>query len=202
MHTIILDAGHGINTAGKRSPDGRFREYKFNRIIVNAVAEHLRLRGYEVHILVPEEEDIPLKERVRRANALTCRIGHPVQSTIIVSIHANAAGNGSRWMKARGWCAYTYYGHSLSDELAICLYNAARKHLPGHRLRTDYTDGDPDFESSFYLLKHTYAAAVLTENLFYDNPYDLTFLESKEGQKAIVALHVEGIINFLKQHDC
>ena len=105
-------------------------------------------------------------------------------------------------MKARGWCAYTYYGHSISDELAICLYNAARKHLPGHRLRTDYTDGDPDFESSFYLLKHTYAAAVLTENLFYDNPDDLTFLESKEGQKAIVALHVEGIINFLKQHDC
>lgn len=72
---------------------------------------------------------------------------------------------------------------------------------PGMRLRTDYTDGDPDFESSFYLLKHTYAAAVLTENLFYDNPDDLAFLESPEGQKAIVALHVEGIIEFLKQHD-
>ena len=82
-----------------------------------------------------------------------------------------------------------------------CFYNAARKHLPGHRLRTDYTDGDPDFEAPFYLLKHTYAAAVLTENLFYDNPDDLAFLESLEGQKAIVALHVEGIIEFLKQHE-
>ena len=201
MHKIILDAGHGINTAGKRSPDGRFREYKFNRIIVNAIAEHLRLRGYEVHILVPEEEDIPLKERVRRANALTCRIGHPVQSTIIVSIHANAAGDGSQWMKARGWCAYTCKGHTLSDELANCLYKAARKHLPGQRIRSDYTDGDPDLEKNFNLLRNTFAAAVLTENLFFDNPQDLTFLESEEGQKAIVALHVEGIIEFLKKHE-
>lgn len=96
MKKIILDAGHGINTPGKRSPDGRFREYRFNRIIVNAIAEHLRLRGYDVEILVPEDEDIPLPERVRRANKLTCRIGHPVQDTIIVSIHANAAGNGSK----------------------------------------------------------------------------------------------------------
>ena len=198
MSKIILDAGHGINTPGKRSPDGRFREYKFNRIIVNAVAEHLRLRGYDVEILTPEETDVPLQERVERANRMSCKIGQPIQSVIIVSIHANAAGNGSQWMKARGWCAYTCKGHTLSDELANCLYKAARKHLPGQRIRTDYTDGDPDFEAQFYLLRNTYAAAVLTENLFYDNPDDLAFLESIEGQKAIVALHVEGIVDFLE----
>ena len=198
MSKIILDAGHGINTPGKRSPDGRFREYKFNRIIVNAVAEHLRLRGYDVEILTPEETDVPLQERVDRANRMTCQPGQPIQTVIIVSIHANAAGNGSKWMNARGWCAYTCKGHTLSDELATCLYKAARKHLPGQRIRTDYTDGDPDFEAQFYLLRNTYAAAVLTENLFYDNPDDLAFLESIEGQKAIVALHVEGIVDYLE----
>ena len=90
---------------------------------------------------------------------------------------------------------------TLSDELANCLYKAARKYLPGQRIRTDYTDGDPDFEKNFYLLRNTYAAAVLTENLFYDNPDDLAFLESEEGQKAIVALHVEGITEFLNKHE-
>lgn len=198
MSKIILDAGHGIDTPGKRSPDGRFREYKFNRIIVNAVAEHLRLRGYDVEILTPEETDVPLPERVDRANRMTCQLGLPIQKVCIISIHANAAGNGSKWMKARGWCAYTCKGHTLSDELANCLYKAARKYLPGQRIRTDYTDGDPDFEAQFYLLRNTYAAAVLTENLFYDNPDDLAFLESIEGQKAIVALHVEGIVDFLE----
>lgn len=198
MSKIILDAGHGIDTPGKRSPDGRFREYKFNRIIVNAVAEHLRLRGYDVEILTPEETDVPLPERLDRANRMTCQLGLPIQKVCIISIHANAAGNGSKWMKARGWCAYTCKGHTLSDELANCLYKAARKYLPGQRIRTDYTDGDPDFEAQFYLLRNTYAAAVLTENLFYDNPDDLAFLESIEGQKAIVALHVEGIVDFLE----
>ena len=198
MCKIILDAGHGINTPGKRSPDGRFREYKFNRIIVNAIAEHLRLRGYDVEILIPEDTDIPLPDRVDRANRMTCQPGLPIQKVCIISIHANAAGNGSQWMKARGWCAYTCKGHTLSDELANCLYKAARKYLPGQRIRTDYTDGDPDFEAQFYLLRNTYAAAVLTENLFYDNPDDLAFLESIVGQKVIVALHVEGIVDFME----
>ena len=46
--------------------------------------EHLQLRGYDAQLLVPEEEeDIPLKERVRRANKLSCQIGHPIQETII-----------------------------------------------------------------------------------------------------------------------
>ena len=28
---IFIDNGHGADTAGKRSPNGRFLEYKFNR---------------------------------------------------------------------------------------------------------------------------------------------------------------------------
>lgn len=194
--TIIIDNGHGADTPGKCSPDRRFREYRFNREIARAVVEHLQLRGFDAVLLVPEEEDIPLRERVRRANKITCRLGHPVQETIVVSIHVNAAGNGSKWMSATGWSAYTYYGHSDSDRLANCLYEAAKKHLPGHNLRTDYSDGDPDIEAPFYILKDTYAAAVLTENGFMDNELSLSFLESDAGKKAIVALHVEGIINY------
>jgi N-acetylmuramoyl-L-alanine amidase len=194
--TIIIDNGHGVDTPGKCSPDRRFREYRFNREIARAVVEHLQLRGFDAVLLVPEEEDIPLRERVRRANQITCRLGHPVQETIVVSIHVNAAGNGSKWMSATGWSAYTYYGHSDSDRLATCLYEAAKKHLPGHKLRTDYSDGDPDIEAPFYILKDTYAAAVLTENGFMDNELSLSFLESDAGKKAIVALHVEGIINY------
>lgn len=88
--------------------------------------------------------------------------------------------------------------HTESDKLATCLYKAAQRHLPGHRVRTDYSDGDPDFEKPFYILKHTYCAAVLTENGFMDSEVSLSFLESEEGKKAIVALHVEGIINYVE----
>ena len=53
-------------------------------------------------------------------------------------------------------------------------------------------------EEPFYILKHTYCPAVLTENGFMDSRESLRFLESPEGKKAIVALHVAGIIEYLE----
>ena len=58
-----------ISNAGKRSPDGKFLEAIYNREIARRVVADLRDRGYDAALLVPEEEDIPLKERVRRVNA-------------------------------------------------------------------------------------------------------------------------------------
>lgn len=75
---------------------------------------------------------------------------------------------------------------------------SCQRYLPGHRPRTDYSDGDPDYEKPFYILKHTYCAAFLTENGFMDSEVSLSFLESEEGNKAIVALHVQGIINYVE----
>ena len=196
---ILIDNGHGVETPGKRSPDGRFREYAYNRLIARAIVEHLQCRGYDASLVVPEDEDISLEERCRRINRIAIRHGHEPNDTFVVSIHVNAAGSGAMWHNATGWCAYTFPGHTESDKLATCLYKAAQKHLPGHRLRTDYSDGDPDLEKPFYILKHTYCAAVLTENGFMDCEVSLRFLESEEGKKAIVALHVEGIIDYVSR---
>ena len=77
------------------------------------------------------------------------------------------------------------------------MYEAAEKYLPGMNIRKDITDGDPDKESGFYILKHTKCPAVLTENLFQDNRTDVDFLLSEAGKRAIVDLHVNGIINYL-----
>ena len=83
--------------------------------------------------------------------------------------------------------------------LATCLYEAAKGHLPGHRLRTDFLDGDPDIEKDFYIIRHTSCPAVLTENLFMDNRQDVAFLESEEGSRAIVGLHVDGILQYISR---
>lgn len=104
---------------------------------------------------------------------------------------------GKQWMNARGWTCYTSRGQTAGDRLSDCLYRAAALWLPGHKLRKDYSDEDPDWESDFYILKNTLCAAALTETLFHDNSDDCLFLESDEGRRAIVALHVEGIINYV-----
>ncbi len=45
MKKILLDAGHGINTKGKSSPDCALMEWRYNREIANAIAQGLILRG-------------------------------------------------------------------------------------------------------------------------------------------------------------
>ena len=191
---ILIDNGHGHNTPGKRSPDGKFREYAYNREIAKRIVADLIDRGYDAELIVPEDNDISLEERVRRVNKI-CLASDP-SCVILVSIHVNAAGNGSKWTNATGWSVYTCKGQTASDKLAECLCEAAIKNFPGRRIRTDYSDNDPDWEENFYILRHTLCPAVLTENFFMDG-LDLEFLQSKAGKQAIVDTHVEGIIDYL-----
>ena len=195
--TILLDNGHGQDTHGKRSPDGFFREYAYTRFLAKQIQEHLIALGLDARLLVPELEDVSLPERCRRVNTLCQELGK--DQVLLISLHVNAAGTGREWMNARGWSCYTTPGQTLADSLATALYEAAEDWLPGHRLRKDNTDGDPDIESNFYVLHHSSCPAVLTENLFQDNKDDVAFLESGEGAQAIINLHVEGIFRYLQQ---
>ena len=188
---VLIDNGHGSNTPGKRSPDGRLREYAYTREIAERLVMELRKNGIDAERIVKEEIDVPLAERCRRANE------YKASEAILVSIHCNAAGNGSDWMSARGWEAWTSVGKTIADKVATCLYENAEYCLPGMKIRKDMTDGDQDKESGFYILKHTKCPAVLTENLFQDNKKDVEFLLSEEGKLAIVNMHVWGIMKYL-----
>ena len=120
---ILIDNGHGRETPGKRSPDGRLLEYAYTRDIARRIVSALTAQGYDAELLVPEQEDIPLPERCRRVNDWCRLLGK--DNVILISIHINAAGHGDRWMNARGWCAYTTRGNTRADRLATCLYDAA-----------------------------------------------------------------------------
>ena len=188
---VLIDNGHGSNTPAKRSPDGQLREYAYTREIAERLVMELRKNGIDAERIVKEEIDVPLAERCRRANE------YKASEAVLVSIHCNAAGNGSDWMSARGWEAWTSVGKTKADKLATCLYENAEHCLPGMKIRKDMTDGDQDKENGFYILKHTKCPAVLTENLFQDNKEDVEFLLSEEGKLAIVNLHVWGIMKYL-----
>ena len=57
---ILIDNGHGVDTPGKRSPDGEFREYAWNRLIASRIVAALTDLGHEAQLLVPDQEDISL----------------------------------------------------------------------------------------------------------------------------------------------
>ena len=188
---ILIDNGHGIQTKGKRSPDGKLLEYAYTRELARQIVKILQYRGYDSELLVPEDDDIPLSERVRRTNAHCQAFGKT--NVILISIHVNAAGDGSKWMNATGWSCYTCKGQTQSDTLANCLYEAAIKNFPDRRIRKDYSDGDPDWEENFYMLRKTICPTVLTENFFMDSHSDLEYIQNRSGKQAIINTHAEGI---------
>ncbi len=69
---VLLDNGHGKETAGKRSPvwgDGsQLFEWEFNRDIVRRIAEKLEADVIPYRVLVPEETAIQCNKRICSRN--------------------------------------------------------------------------------------------------------------------------------------
>ena len=208
---IVLGTAHRLKEPGKQSPDGRLKECVYSREVVSEVAAILRGYGYKVEIDY-EPLDLPktmqtssttlersreLGMRVNIVNELCRQNGK--DNVLYVSIHVNAAGADGKWHTGTGWEAITSVGQTKADKLATCLYEAARKNFSNVKIRTDYSDGDPDKEAHLYVLKHTNCAAVLTENMFQDNKADVDYLLSDLGRHQIARLHVEGIINYINK---
>lgn len=192
---VLIDAGHGIDTPGKRSPDGAFREYLWNRQIEELVLAGLENRGIDCDSVVTETNDIPLKTRAMRVNKVCDILG--ASNVLLVSIHSNACGNGSSWMNAQGWSCYTTKGVTKSDKVAECLYDSFEKAFPERRIRTDRSDGDRDWEENFYILSKSRCPAVLLENFFYDNKEECAWLLREDTKARIALAIVEGIVAYV-----
>lgn len=185
---VIIDNGHGADTPGKCSPDRRIREWSYTREIAQRLEAALKAKGIPAVRIVKEEKDISLKERTRRANA----IYKEDRSSILISIHLNAAGNKGQWMAARGFEAIVSIINASgnSRRLARELVKQAKAvGLNGNRA----IPVEGYWSQNLAICRDTHMPAVLTENLYQDNWQDVAYLLSEAGKQAIVDLHVEAI---------
>ncbi|MDE7376202.1 MAG: N-acetylmuramoyl-L-alanine amidase [Muribaculaceae bacterium] len=187
---VLIDNGHGRDTAGKRSPDGRLSEWEWTRQIARALCSRLQRRGIDARLLVPEDEDVPLRQRAARANAVA-------GPAILVSIHANAAGMG-RWMSASGWCAFVAPAAGLEARRLACLL-ASEAESAGLFVRRQECDRDY-WEHPWAICRLTRCPAVLTENCFMDNHADCQWMLSTKGKETIISLHETAILHYLGLH--
>ena len=121
----------------------------------------------------------------------------PARPAMASSGSCAAYGMGNEWRQPQGWSAYTTIGETSADLLASKLYEAAEANFPERRIRKDFSNGDADFEASFYIIRHTVMPAVLTENFMMDNVEDAAFLLSEKGKTAIIKTHIDGINRYL-----
>lgn len=199
---VLLDNGHAKSTAGKRSPllpDGsRFYEWEFNRDVVKRITKGLDKLGIKYEVLVPESnEDIGLTVRANRANSYCSKYG--TKNCMLISVHSNAYGDGSKWEDPGKWSVWTTVGVTKSDEYADVFYDVALDYLKPYgfgcrdgRVQGNGNDG-PDYESNFTVLFKTWCPAILTENLFYTNRKECEWLMTDTGRQVIADIHVEGI---------
>ena len=198
-YTWLIDNGHGgivdgeYTTAPKKMYDhGDFTFYEgvWNRLVAKTLCDYLASAQIKHKLLVPQEEDISLGERVRRANELHLNKDEPV---IFLSIHANGGGG-------VGYEIFTSVGQTQSDIVADYLFDGFEGIFPNKRQRVDLRDGDKDKEAHFYVLKNTNCPAVLTESGFMDNYDEAKFMLTDEGITKYAKAHFEGIKLYEKAH--
>lgn len=196
---ILIDNGHGDNTPGKCSPDGRLREYAWSRKCAKRLVAALKKKGYDAELITPEASDVKLQTRVSRVNNICNAVG--AQNCLLVSIHNNAGGGDGKWHDACGWSVFVSKNASEnSKKLARMLtVEAMNRELMGNRSvplqkywTWSWTNND------IYILKNTACPAVLTENMFQDHKGDVDYLLSEEGMTELVDLHVDGITKYVE----
>lgn len=191
---IWIDNGHGVDTPGKRSPDGSFREYKWTREVAHMVCDILQAEGYDARLVVPEEWDVSLNGRCNRVNKVNKK------DCILVSIHNNAAGNGTKWCNARGWSVFTTKGITEADKLAECIHAQAKGAFKAPLTVRSYSNAKygHDYEENFYILMHSYCPAVLIEHFFMDNKKDVEYLKTEKAKATCAEVIVAGVKDYLK----
>jgi N-acetylmuramoyl-L-alanine amidase len=174
---IMIDAGHGYSTAGKRSPDG-WREYEFTRASAAYAKEILETyQNVTVYSAHSDERDVPLQERTDAANRLNV--------DAYVSIHANAYG--STWNDANGIETYVY---PTKPKEAYELAQKIQQHLvalTGLRNRGVKT-------ADFHVLRETNMTAVLAECGFYTNLHEASLIRTESYQRKCAQAIVQGIV--------
>lgn len=177
---IVLDAGHGYSTPGKRTPDG-MREYEFNREVAKyARQELLRYQDAEVLFTHEDERDVPLKERTDRANSWGAQA--------FVSIHANAFGNGG-WNMAQG--IETYFPVTTSPN-SNRLASLVHRSLIQATARKDRGIKSADF----HVLRETNMAAILCECGFMTNPEEAQLLKSTNYRQTCALAIAKGLVEY------
>lgn len=190
---VIIDNGHGQETPGKCSPDGRLLEWQWVREVAERMRALLEQQGIAVAMLVPESTDVPLRERIARTNRIAK--AHKGKA-LLVSVHCNAKGSDGAWHEANGWGVYVSPNASeRSKALAQRMVAAAR--AKGFRVRDPHASPQIDYwVQNLAICRDTTCPAVLVENFFMDNRTDCAFLLSEAGKQACAAVMAKGIIDY------
>lgn len=156
MTLIAIDAGHGPQTPGKRTPffpDGTFmHENEFNHAVADMLEPQLLRCGFQTLRVFQPTVDTPLKDRTDAANA--------AGANLCLSIHANA--DGSEWGSANGIETFHYVLPSAESVRAATIIH--RHLIEGTQLRDRGVKA-----ADFHMVREPHMPSLLVECGFMSN---------------------------------
>lgn len=190
MFKLALNAGHGINTAGKRClkklDKNQTREWYLNSRICEKIEEKLKkYTGYSILRLDDKtgQTDIALKKRTDAANNFG--------ADFYLSIHHNAGINGG---SGGGIETYVYTKASdKSEEWQETLYKAL---IENTNLKGNRSDGTR--KSNLHECRESNMPCVLLECGFMDSKTDVPIILSEKFAEEVADACVEVIVKKAK----
>jgi N-acetylmuramoyl-L-alanine amidase len=173
MVRIALDAGHGGKDSGAVGNGLREKDLTLN--IVKKIGDMLNdYEGVEVIYTRTDDRYLSLEERAKIANK--------AGADFFLSIHINAGGG-------TGFESYVYNGNISAKTVAYqnVIHAEIMKAIGNVRDRGKK-------RANFAVLRETKMPAILTENLFIDNPNDAVKLKSEQFLLQVAHGHVQGIV--------
>jgi N-acetylmuramoyl-L-alanine amidase len=187
---VILDAGHGIDTPGKRSPvwkDGtQLFEWEFNRAVVAIISRYLTASNISNIKLVVSDVDVSLKARSSQINELYEKY-KDTYFVYLLSIHGNAANS----PRANGIEAFTTEGITVCDKIAD-MYLKELEALGWKMRYNNKTKLNKDLD--FWILKQTNCPSILTENGFYTNEEECRKMMDRYWRNQIALAHIRAAV--------
>ena len=182
MLKIIIDAGHGPHTPGKRSPDGQLREFEFNE----AVARRLKKKLHNENVLCifshDINRDVPLNERITLANRM--------KANLFISIHANAFG--TQWNEVNGIETFTWIN-------ARCVTRSFATLIHQEVIKSTGRKNRGIKQGNFAVLRETNMPAVLVECGFMTNKQEMKLLKEPMYQQQCADGISTGIQRFIER---
>ena len=177
---IAIDNGHGYNTPGKRVPDGSMREWEFNYAVAKYLKEELEYQGFKTYMVSDTKEDTALRDRTNKANK--------ANANLLISIHANAAGN--TWSTANGIETFAYKAKTIGDQVA----QEVQKELI---LATKLRNRGVKY-NNLHITRESKMPSILIECGFMDNKEEAKLLKQDGYRRTCAKAICKGICNFYK----
>lgn len=197
---VVLDPGHGVETAGKRSPDGTYLEHEFNLDVARRIKAKLERHGVEViltrstqHELFPGDPNADLAARVKISNT--------AKPDLFVSVHSNAYdpegdadgdGNPVDWSEASGYLIVTSAAGETAGRNRAARAILARAKDAGIQLH-----GGGLQHALYYVLRHTNDPALLIEHGFHTNIREVELLKNSVYRDLLARVDAQGILDYL-----